>query len=64
MNLGSGAYAMLQEAKSRTPFNITIRDAIMDYVKAETAAGRKSVHSSTVVTCKLVPDPKGTRGTR
>ena len=40
LNLGTGAYALLQEAKSKTPLNITIRDAIMDYVKAETAAGR------------------------
>jgi 2',3'-cyclic-nucleotide 2'-phosphodiesterase (5'-nucleotidase family) len=40
LNLNSGAYALLQEAKSKTPLNITLRDAIMDYVKAETAAGR------------------------
>lgn len=38
--LGSGSYAILQEAKSVTPLNITLRDAILDYVKAETAAGR------------------------
>lgn len=40
LNLGTGAYALLQEAKSKTPLNITLRDSIMDYVKAETAAGR------------------------
>ncbi|HET7112117.1 MAG TPA: 5'-nucleotidase C-terminal domain-containing protein, partial [Pyrinomonadaceae bacterium] len=40
LNLNSGAYALLQEAKSRTPLNLTLRDAIMNYVKAETAAGR------------------------
>ncbi len=40
LRLASGAYAILQEAKSTTPLNITLRDAIMDYVKSETAAGR------------------------
>ena len=40
LGLSSGAYALLQEAKSRTPLNITLRDAIREYVKAETAAGR------------------------
>lgn len=40
LNLGTGAYALLQEAKSRTPLNITLRDAIMNYVRAETSAGR------------------------
>ena len=41
MRLNSGAYALLQEAKSTTPLNVTLRDAVMDYVKAETAAGRE-----------------------
>ena len=40
LRLGGGAYAILQEAKSTKPLNITLRDAIMDYVKSETAAGR------------------------
>lgn len=40
LNLGTGPYALLQEAKTKTPLNITLRDAIMNYVKAETAAGR------------------------
>jgi hypothetical protein len=40
LNLNSGAYALLHEAKTRTPLNITLRDAMMDYVKSETAAGR------------------------
>ena len=40
LRLGGGAYAILQEAKRTTPLNITLRDAIMDYVKSETAAGR------------------------
>jgi 2',3'-cyclic-nucleotide 2'-phosphodiesterase (5'-nucleotidase family) len=40
LRLGGGAYAILQEAKSSTPLNVTLRDAIMNYVKSETAAGR------------------------
>jgi 2',3'-cyclic-nucleotide 2'-phosphodiesterase (5'-nucleotidase family) len=39
-NLKSGSYAVLQEGKNLTPVNETIRDAMMQYVKAETAAGR------------------------
>ena len=40
LKVAGGAYALLQEAKSTTPLNITLRDAIMNYVKSETAAGR------------------------
>jgi len=40
MRLNSGPYAILQEGKNPTPLNLTIRDAVMNYVKAETAAGR------------------------
>ena len=40
MRLNSGAYAILQEAKNATPLNLTLRDAVMNYVKSETAAGR------------------------
>ena len=40
LRLGGGSYAILQEAKSTTPLNITTRDAILNYVKSETAAGR------------------------
>lgn len=40
LKLASGNYALLQEAKRATPLNITIRDAVMEYVKAETKAGR------------------------
>ena len=35
-----GDYSILQEAKNVRPLNITMRDAVLDYVKAETAAGR------------------------
>jgi 2',3'-cyclic-nucleotide 2'-phosphodiesterase (5'-nucleotidase family) len=40
LRVGGGSYAFLQEAKSSSPLNVTIRDAIMNYVKSETAAGR------------------------
>ncbi|HET9479322.1 MAG TPA: 5'-nucleotidase C-terminal domain-containing protein [Pyrinomonadaceae bacterium] len=40
LKVGGGAYAFLKEARSTTPLNITLRDAIIDYVKNETAAGR------------------------
>ena len=40
LRLGGGSYAILQEAKSTAPLNITLRDAILAYVKSETAAGR------------------------
>ena len=35
-----GDYAMLQQASSSKPLGLTIRDVMIDYVKAETAAGR------------------------
>lgn len=41
LRVGGGAYAILKEAKSTTPLGITLRDAMMEYVKSETAAGRK-----------------------
>jgi 2',3'-cyclic-nucleotide 2'-phosphodiesterase (5'-nucleotidase family) len=40
LRLQSGAYAILQEAKNRTALNVTLRDAVMNYVKSETSAGR------------------------
>jgi len=35
-----GDYAMLQQAAASKPLGLTIRDVMIDYVKAETAAGR------------------------
>lgn len=35
-----GNYSILQQAKNMMPLNLTLRDAVIDYVKAETAAGR------------------------
>jgi len=38
--LNSGNYALLHDGKNMTPLNLTLRDAVMNYVKSETAAGR------------------------
>lgn len=35
-----GDYAVLQEASRTRPLGVTLRDAVLDYVRAETAAGR------------------------
>ncbi len=40
VNVGGDRYAVLREGKNLRPLGITLRDAMMDYVKAETAAGR------------------------
>jgi 2',3'-cyclic-nucleotide 2'-phosphodiesterase (5'-nucleotidase family) len=40
INVGGDRYAILREGKNTRPLGITLRDAMMDYVKAETAAGR------------------------
>jgi 2',3'-cyclic-nucleotide 2'-phosphodiesterase (5'-nucleotidase family) len=40
LRLGGGSYAILQEAKTTTPLNLTLRDSILNYIKSETAAGR------------------------
>ena len=59
LNLNSGAYALLHEAKTKTPLNVTLRDAMMDYVKSETAAGRniRPVDDGRYV--QVGPDRKG-----
>jgi 2',3'-cyclic-nucleotide 2'-phosphodiesterase (5'-nucleotidase family) len=64
MSLKSGAYAILQEAKNEKPLNITLRDAVMNYVKAETAAGhaiRSAVDNRFV---QVGPGPKTTEAPR
>jgi 2',3'-cyclic-nucleotide 2'-phosphodiesterase (5'-nucleotidase family) len=64
LRLNSGAYAILQEAKKSTPLNLTLRDAVMDYVKSETAAGR-AIHGA--VDNRFVqvgPGPKSTEPPR
>src|SRR6185503_7502728 len=40
LSLASGRYTLLQKGKNPTPLGITLRDATMNYVKAETSAGR------------------------
>jgi 2',3'-cyclic-nucleotide 2'-phosphodiesterase (5'-nucleotidase family) len=40
LRLASGEYSLFQEAKNIKPLGITLRDAMMDYVKSEGAAGR------------------------
>lgn len=64
LRLNSGAYAILQEAKNATPLNLTLRDAVMNYIKAETAAGRpvRSVVDSRFV--QVGPGPKNTEAPR
>jgi 2',3'-cyclic-nucleotide 2'-phosphodiesterase (5'-nucleotidase family) len=42
LNVTGGDYAaVLKQARNTRPLGLTIRDAITDYVKAETAAGRE-----------------------
>ena len=40
INVGGERYAILREGKNLQPLGITLRDAVIAYVKAETAAGR------------------------
>jgi 2',3'-cyclic-nucleotide 2'-phosphodiesterase (5'-nucleotidase family) len=58
IKLGSGSYAILQEAKHSEPLNITIRDAVMEYVKSETAAGRTIDHPADKRYVQVGPGPK------
>ena len=58
LRVGGGAYAILQEAKSQTPLNITLRDAIMAYVKSETAAGRPIRNTLDDRFVQIGPGPK------
>jgi 2',3'-cyclic-nucleotide 2'-phosphodiesterase (5'-nucleotidase family) len=64
LQVGGGAYAILKEAKSTTPLNITLRDAILSYIKSETAAGRpiRSVMDNRFV--QVGPGPKSTEAPR
>jgi 2',3'-cyclic-nucleotide 2'-phosphodiesterase (5'-nucleotidase family) len=64
LQVGGGPYAILKEAKSNTPLNMTLRDAIMNYVKSETAAGRpiRSVVDDRFV--QIGPGPKTTETPR
>ena len=64
MRLKSGAYALLQEAKNTTPLNLTIRDAVMNYVKSETAAGRSIRSAVDNRFVQIGPGPKTTEEPR
>ena len=59
VKLGSGSYALLQEAKTTSPLNITLRESIIDYVKAETAAGRSIQARVDNRFVQVGPDRKG-----
>jgi len=41
LKLGGGSYAILQKGKNARPLGITLRDAVIEYVKTETAKGRR-----------------------
>ena len=59
VKLGGGSYALLQEAKTNTPLDITLRQSIIDYVKAETAAGRNIKAHVDNRFVQVGPDRKG-----
>jgi hypothetical protein len=59
LKVAGGAYAVLKEAKSSTPLNITLRDAIMEYAKTETAAGRIIRARDDGRYVQVGPGPKG-----
>jgi len=58
LQVGGGPYAILKEAKSRTPLNMTLRDAILNYVKSETAAGRPIRNAIDDRFVQIGPGPK------
>ena len=64
LRLNSGAYAILQEAKSSMPLNITLRDAVMNYVKSETAAQRPIRSAVDNRFVQVGPGPKSTEPPR
>ena len=60
LKVGGGAFAPLKEAKNVTPLKITLRDAVMEYVKSETAAGRVIHAQADNRYVQVGPGPKGT----
>ncbi|MEN3327525.1 MAG: hypothetical protein V7638_2332 [Acidobacteriota bacterium] len=64
LRLNSGAYAILKEAKSSAPLDITLRDAVMNYVKSETAAGRPIRAAIDNRFVQVGPGPKSTEPPR
>ena len=63
LKVGGGPYAILKEARSTTPLNMTLRDAIMNYVKSETAAGRPIRSAIDDRFVQIGPGPKSTTET-
>ena len=63
MRLNSGNYAILQEAKSHAPLNITIRDAIINYIKSEAASKRPIRARTDDRFVQVGPGPKSTTET-
>ena len=43
LSVVGGNFAILQESKTKKPLGVTIRDAVIDYVKGETTAGRSII---------------------
>lgn len=64
LRLAGGSYAILKEAKATTPLNLTLRDAMMEYVKSETAAGRKLRSRVDDRYVQVGPGPKSTETPR
>jgi 2',3'-cyclic-nucleotide 2'-phosphodiesterase (5'-nucleotidase family) len=60
LKVGGGAFAPLKEATNVTPLNITLRDAIMAYVKSEEAAGHTIQARVDDRYVQVGPGPKGT----
>src|SRR5690242_13092692 len=60
LKVGGGAFAVLKEARSVTPLNITVRDALMEYVRSETKAGRVIHARPDNRYVQVGPGPKGT----
>src|SRR6185369_12595500 len=64
MRLNSGPYAILHEGKNPQPLNLTLRDAIMNYVKSETAAGRPIRSTLDERFIQVGPGPKNSEAPR
>jgi hypothetical protein len=56
-NLKSGTYAVLQEEKDVKRLNTTLRDAVLSYVKEETAAGRAIKPKNDDTFVQICPGP-------
>src|SRR5262249_34315453 len=57
-NLKSGNYSMLGEGKDVAPLDLTLRDALLKYVKTETAQGRSIKATLDNRFTQIGPNPK------